>query len=113
MLVNPGFKVKNIPPPGKKRIGDWLGLRVKLKREMTNGYATFPVGAQAVVQGTGNGLHLKFDPCQCCGIAGHITRIHGRDVEVIDGGAPDMKHSSGCQCPACNWERSHSEGDQQ
>jgi hypothetical protein len=84
MTMRGGFKVRNVPPPGKKRIADWMGLRVAIKTEMTNGYATFPAGCTAVVAGVGNGLHLKFDPCNCCGIAGHLMRVHGSEVKVID-----------------------------
>ncbi|TES99592.1 hypothetical protein [Burkholderia cepacia] len=78
------FKVKNIPPPGKKRVGDWLNMRVRTKCEMANGYATIPAGALATVTGTGNGLWLKIDPCPHCGISVNITRVHGSDVEPID-----------------------------
>jgi hypothetical protein len=78
------FKVKNVPPPGSKKVGDWLDKHVKLKRAMTNGYATFPVGAKGVVTSTGNGLTIKLEACPCCGIRGWLSRIHGSDVELIE-----------------------------
>ncbi|MGX5885196.1 hypothetical protein MJ546_33715, partial [Burkholderia gladioli] len=77
-------KIRNVPPPGKKLIRDWLGMRVRTKRVMRNGYVEIPAGTLATVDGIGVGLELKIDPCSCCGMRAYISRIHGNDVEPIE-----------------------------
>jgi len=79
------FKVKNIPPPGKKRIGDWTGMTVRTKRSLQNSLAAIPAGTICVVTGIGNGLELTAAPCKCCGVSIIITRVHGSDVEPTEG----------------------------
>ncbi|VWC79493.1 hypothetical protein BLA39750_01089 [Burkholderia lata] len=74
-------KIKNIPPPGKKLIRDWIDMRVRTKEVMRNGYVEIPAGSTATVAGIGVGLELKFDPCTCCGMRAFITRVHGSAVE--------------------------------
>lgn len=76
-------KIRNVPPPGKKLIRDWIGMRVRTREVMRNGYVEIPAGATAEVTGIGVGLELKVDPCTCCGMRAFITRVHGNDVEPI------------------------------
>lgn len=76
-------KIRNVPPPGKKLIRDWLGMRVRTKEAMRNGYVEIPAGSLATVDGIGVGLELKVDPCQCCGMKAIISRVHGSKVEPI------------------------------
>ncbi|MDN7577444.1 hypothetical protein QZM25_33045 [Burkholderia contaminans] len=76
-------KIKNIPPPGKKLIRDWIDMRVRTKEVMRNGYVEIPAGSTATVTGIGVGLELKFDPCTCCGMRAFITRVHGSAVEPV------------------------------
>lgn len=76
-------KIKNIPPPGKKLIRDWIDMRVRTKEVMRNGYVEIPAGSTATVTGIGVGLELKFDPCTCCGMRAFIRRVHGSAVEPV------------------------------
>ncbi|MDK0999553.1 hypothetical protein ACO2TQ_35105 [Burkholderia sp. OKR4-1] len=76
-------KIKNIPPPGKKLIRDWIDMRVRTKEVMRNGYVEIPAGSTATVTGIGVGLELKFDPCTCCGMRAFISRVHGSAVEPV------------------------------
>ncbi|WP_155646902.1 hypothetical protein [Burkholderia territorii] len=76
-------KIRDVPPPGKKLIRDWLGMRIRTKEVMRNGYVEMAAGSIATVTGIGVGLELKFEPCSCCGMRAFMTRIHGSAVEPI------------------------------
>lgn len=78
-------KIKLTPPPGKKLIREWEGLRVRSKEAMRNAHAEFPAGTEFMVTSAtgGVGLTLKSVKCSCCGIALFITRIRSHDVEVV------------------------------
>ena len=79
------FKMKSTPPPGKKRIRDWCGLRVKTTGPLRNGAGEMPAGSLATVMVSGGtGLHLTFDACTCCGVRLFMTRVHTSDVEVVE-----------------------------
>ncbi len=79
------FKMRLTPPPGKKLIRDWNGLRVRTRQVLRNGAAEMPIGSLATVETSGGtGLHLKFDKCHCCGAAVYMSRVTSSDVEVID-----------------------------
>lgn len=78
------FKMKIAPPPGKKLIRDWNGLRVRTLREMESGMLELPVGIVCTVSTSGGtGLQLRTDKCECCGVAVYISRVHSVDVEVV------------------------------
>lgn len=78
--------MRNIPPPGHKRIRDWLNKRVKMRNNLINDYYRIPAGAVMTVthvsKGVG-GLHLESDPCACCGVAARIAGIHGDEVILL------------------------------
>lgn len=66
-------RLKVAPPPGGKRPGDWIGLRVKLRQA----FGGKPKGAKAqVVAGShgGSGLTLRFDDDGKA--IGHVTDHH-------------------------------------
>lgn len=73
------------PPPGKKLVADWVGLKVRARQGMRNGALRFPAGTVLTVREAGGGLRLETEPCKCCGVSIYITRVDARDVEVITG----------------------------
>lgn len=75
--------MRTTPPPGKKRVADWIGMRIKARVKMRNGYVTVPVGAKGTVRYALGGLSIDFDPCKHCGLGAYITRVESRDVEVL------------------------------
>lgn len=77
------FKQTTAPPPGRKLVREWNGLRVKTLVEMRNGWMTIPAGTTGVVETSGGtGLKLTCDPCPHCGVSAHITRVRSGDVVV-------------------------------
>jgi|GEM_PF-2405963 len=84
-MVMHNFKMRLAPPPGKKKIGDWHGLRVRTLHEMSNGWGTIPAGTVATVESCtgGVGLTLRSEPCKCCGLRVLISRVHNSEVEVV------------------------------
>ncbi len=87
--INRG-RMTSKPPPGKKRVADWEGLRVRLVVPIKNGATALPVGLLATVEhaGSGQGLCLKSEPCPHCGVAVFIRKVLSTDVEVVEGGQP-------------------------
>ena len=78
-------RLKNVPPPGKKLIGDWRNMRVKTLRSMRNGAAELPAGTIATVMSTSTtGFTLHTDKCKCCGVVVIISRISSHDVEPLE-----------------------------
>lgn len=70
-----------------KRLMDLGVARCRTKRELKNGYMTLPAGSLGFVQSHGNGWHLLIftgDPCSCCGVKPHISRLSKADVELLD-----------------------------
>lgn len=78
--------MKNVPPPGSKRIGDWEGKTVRIRNEMKNGVGVIPAGTVCKVEsvGGGTGLQLRLPQCPCCGVAFFITRVHGSQLELVN-----------------------------
>jgi hypothetical protein len=72
--------MKNTPPPGRRLVSDWLGMRVKTTAEMRNGMTVIPAGLNATVEGISGGLILRGDPCTCCGVQVLIRRVPSSDV---------------------------------
>lgn len=63
---------------------DYLGLLVRSKTQLTNGWASLPSGKILTVTGWSRGLGLKSEPCPCCGIQLSIARVDIDQVEVLD-----------------------------
>ena len=71
------------PPPGKKLVRDWTGMRVVSRRTMRNAAATLPAGtAWEVVDAGRIGLRLRSAPCACCGVSVMMTGVSHDDVDV-------------------------------
>jgi len=75
--------MKTDPPPGKKYVSDWVGLRVRTLREMHTMAITIPAGTAMTVSSTCPGLNLQTDACPTCGVRMFVARVHSSDVEVI------------------------------
>lgn len=73
---------KSIPPPGKRLIGDWVGMKVKIRHALHNGYGAMPAGSVATVSSvTSVGLSLTFEHCQHCGIKLYMRRVSTHEIE--------------------------------
>lgn len=70
---------------GMKRAGDWEGKRVRLVRELRNGWVTLPAGyiGTITVQSRGS-LSFVGQPCSCCGVKPHMSKIGYFDVELAE-----------------------------
>lgn len=68
-----------------KRQRDWPGLKVRTNKPMRNAYAELPAGHRMTIDHVthGNALHLKGEPCKCCGVAIRISRVAWFDLELI------------------------------
>lgn len=79
-------RLKSTPPPGRKYIRDWAGLKVRTLVELENGYVTIPIGTIADVDGHvgGFGLSLVCAPCSHCGMRAHISKVSTASVEPIN-----------------------------
>lgn len=74
--------MRNNPPPGSRRVGDWLDMRVRTKTELRNGYAVVPAGSTGTIDGITPGLSILFDACPCCGVKVRMSRLSSNDVEL-------------------------------
>ena len=78
------MRLNSKPPPGKKHVADWVGLKVRTKRQLHNGVASIPAGTVCDVVSTGPGLKLWGGKCRRCGMRPYITHVDTRDVEVAE-----------------------------
>lgn len=73
----------NKPPPGHKRVRDWVGMTVETTRDIANGWGTIPAGTRCVVTYAYAGLSLRCDPCECCGAQMTIKSVSSSAVRPI------------------------------
>ncbi|EHW1978079.1 TPA_asm: hypothetical protein GBZ53_06710 [Salmonella enterica subsp. enterica] len=74
-----------IKPP--QRLCDWNGATVKLIHETRNSLATLPAGTTGKIRvgyKSRNGLTFISNPCECCGVQLHITRMRPEDFELLE-----------------------------
>jgi hypothetical protein len=62
---------------------DYAGLRVRLLREIQNGYIIMPAGAVLEVGGWYGGLELTGPRCACCGMRPFMRKVPIADVELL------------------------------
>ena len=60
------------------------GRRVRLRREIRNGWGILPVGTVLFIEGKHNGLSLVAERCRTCGVRMSIGRVGPGDVELLD-----------------------------
>lgn len=72
------------PPPGRSRIRDWVGLRVRSLRPLRNAALELPEGTEYVVHHVGRrGLHLSSARCPCCGVVQHLDAVNPEDIVAL------------------------------
>lgn len=62
---------------------DWVGRKVRTRRELRNGMGVIPAGTVAIVTYNRSGLSLSTDPCGSCGVRVLINRVPEHDVELL------------------------------
>lgn len=60
-----------ITPP--MRAMKWVGMFIRSKYEMNNGYANFPKGTIFKITSSGITKHLETLPCPCCNVKLKMT----------------------------------------
>ncbi len=80
------------PPPGKRLVAEWAGLRVRSRVPMRNSLGEVPAGTLFTVESSigGTGLHLKTSPCPHCGISMRISKVSDQDVMVVADDPPPV-----------------------
>lgn len=71
---------------GPKLNRDWVGLRVRLRREASNSLCTIPAGTEGVIDRYSVGrraIGFEGDPCECCGVSVHISGLHRSDFVIL------------------------------
>jgi len=71
------------PPPGSRRVIDWIGRRVRLLRDIRTTVSTIPRGATGRVTAARSGISVDFDACPHCGVGARVRDLAAHDVEVI------------------------------
>lgn len=66
-----------------KRKWDWVGLVVRTKKEMRNGWGVIPAGTEMVVTHQRSGAHLASKPCACCGLTAIIAKVELSCLEPV------------------------------
>lgn len=79
------------PPPGKRLVRDWDGMRVVSTVPMANKVAQLPAGTRwTVYQAGATGLHLVSDRCPECGVAVRMSHVSHEHVEPARAAAPGV-----------------------
>lgn len=68
-------------PPKLKR--DWVGRRVRTKRDLRNGNLFIPKSTVCTVTYNHSGLSLETAGCSECGVRVYITKVPECDVELL------------------------------
>lgn len=62
---------------------DWVGRKVRTRRELRNGIFSIPLGTVCTVSYNHSGLSLNTDPCGSCGVRLFISKVSESDVELL------------------------------
>jgi hypothetical protein len=79
------------PPPGYKRVCDWIGKTVRTTEVLKNGWMEIPIGTVCAVTDARSGLRLCTDPCAHCGVRVYINKVPPHTVEMINSPGPGRK----------------------
>ena len=76
--------MRTMPPPGKRFVRDWKGLRVRSRQQLFNRNLSVIKGTLLRVEGVhgGGGLNLISEPCQTCGVQVRIFAVAPNMIEV-------------------------------
>lgn len=94
---------RTTPPPGSRKVTDWVGKRVRTRYELRNGLMVIPKGTVCEVTYARSGLSLKTEACGCCGVAVYIKRVPASDVELV----PPKRELT--TCGECTYEEADGE----
>ncbi|WP_254703648.1 hypothetical protein [Kosakonia sacchari] len=70
-----------------KRLYEWHGATVALKRETANGWAKLPAGTVGIirtVKGSRRGMEFVSNSCQCCGVQVSISHMRPEHFELLE-----------------------------
>lgn len=68
---------------GMRRARDWVGKRVEITRELSNGFCKLPAGYRGVIKDQNNqGLTFEGEPCNCCSVQPRMSRVRYHDVRL-------------------------------
>lgn len=67
----------------RRTVAQWRGVKLRTKRELSNGNMVIPRGTVVEVDGKCGGFSLRTERCPCCGVRIRISRVPPNDVEVV------------------------------
>jgi hypothetical protein len=67
---------------------DWIGRKVRTRREIRNGLGSVPAGTVMNVTDNRAGLALETKKCDCCGVRFYVRRVAEADVDLLPEGDP-------------------------
>lgn len=65
---------------------DWVGRRVRTRRELRSGMMQIPADTILTVESNRSGLTLSTQPCEHCGVRIFVRRVPESDVELLPRG---------------------------
>jgi len=70
---------------GMARVGDWVGLKIKSSRVISNnGGDCAPAGTSGVVNSAQRLLSVTFDKCCHCGTVLHVNDLDYYSIELFE-----------------------------
>jgi len=77
--------------PRKMLKKDWIGVRVKAVKPVSNGYGTVKAGTYGVVTSTHQGkFYVTFDLCSHCGFQLRVSGVSEGSLELVKGEATPL-----------------------
>lgn len=76
--------MRTAPPPGSRRVADWVGRRVRSRVLLGNGIGSCPPGTVFTVTDARGGLSLEAEPCATCRTQFRIRRVSPSQVDLVD-----------------------------
>lgn len=74
---------QSYPPPGGRRVAEWVGLTVETRHELRNGQIIIPAGTVAKVVSVSSGITIQTLPCPHCGISAVMDDLHSSAIQKV------------------------------
>jgi len=71
-----------------KREKEWVGVTVRTRRDLRNGFVAIPAGTLCKIYRKQGGFALETEPCKCCGVRVLIGKVPFDDVAVVEDSKP-------------------------
>ena len=67
-----------------KLMRDRIGMKVRITKNLRNGYCQVPIGTLATITHWHGGAHIRTDPCPRCGVKLFFSKVPEKSMEPCE-----------------------------